>query len=214
VALDTFANLKASIINWSKRNNLTDLLVEDFIRLAEVEMYANPVKTLDIRGMETRSQANVTTTSRFLALPDNFLEMRGLNLNLTVDGSEDNYVDLIYRTQEQLKVYEGPAVPAFFTVNSQIEMDVTPDQAYPLEMHYFEKPTPLSDSNTTNEVLTNNPNIYLFGSLWALHNYFRNEQEAAYYYDLFISAIRGEVKKDTRGRYGPAPVIRVEGVTP
>ena len=40
------------------------------------------------------------------------------------------------------------------------------------------------------------------------------EEKAEYHYGKFLQAIRGANNKATKGRYGPAPIMRVEGVTP
>jgi hypothetical protein len=81
-------------------------------------------------------------------------------------------------------------------------------------MQYWAKPTPLSDANTTNTVLTNFPTIYLYGALWSLWQYYSEEEKAEYYYNKMINAVRGANKQDKGGRYGPAPFIRMEGFTP
>ena len=40
-----------------------------------------------------------------------------------------------------------------------------PDQAYAAEVFYFQQLSPLSSTNTTNSVLTEAPDLYLFGAL-------------------------------------------------
>jgi len=62
--------------------------------------------------------------------------------------------------------------PNFFTiVGNEIQLDRVPDSEYTLEIQYYRKATPLSDSNQTNDILTNHPSIYLFGALVALFSY-------------------------------------------
>jgi len=57
MALDTYANLKASVIDFSHRNDVSNK-IDDFILLAEEAMYANPDFPLQLRQMETRSDGN------------------------------------------------------------------------------------------------------------------------------------------------------------
>ena len=45
MALDTYANLKATIINFSGRDDLSSV-IDDFIDMAEAEMYGNKTQTL------------------------------------------------------------------------------------------------------------------------------------------------------------------------
>ena len=208
MALDNFSNLKASILEWSKRDDM-EPTVEDFISIAESEMYSNSVAPILVRSMENRAQATTTTTTRFLALPTDFLLMRKLSIN-TSNGNED----VTFMAPELMAVNGTSGQPKFFTVTSQLEFDVTPDSAYTVEMSYLSKLTPLSDASPTNSILTNTPTVYLYGGLWALFQNIHEPDMAEYYYAKFISAIQGANKRDQQGRYGPAPKMRIEGATP
>ncbi len=208
MALNNFSNLKASILEWSKRSD-QQINVEDYIAIAESEMYANDVAPLKIRSMEARATAAADTGSRFLALPDFFLQMRRLNIT-TANGSSD----ITFMAPEQLAVNGSTGLPRWFTVTTQLEFDVTPDSAYTVEMQYVRKLTPLSDVAPTNDILTNSPTIYLYGALWALFQNVMEGDVAEYYYTKFINSIKGANRQDKNGRYGPAPKMRIEGATP
>jgi len=206
MALDNFDNLKASIIQWSHRSD-QQANIEDYISIAESEMYANEHEPLRVRSMEARATA--TASGRFLELPDLFLQMRRLNIT-TASGNSD----ITYMAPEQLAVPGSSGQPRWFTVTTQLEFDVTPDDAYTIEMQYLKKLTPLDDTNTTNDILTNSPTIYLYGALWALFQNAMKPDQAEYYYGKFIHSIKGANRQDKNGRYGPAPKMRIEGATP
>ena len=97
MSLDTLNNLKLEIIDWSHRGDI-DLKVDTFIDLAETAMFQNPVKVLKIRQGETRSTALADTTTRYLALPDGYREMRRLRLDL-----DEGFSRLDYREPDQLR---------------------------------------------------------------------------------------------------------------
>lgn len=208
MALDNYANFKAAITRMTGRNDISDI-VDDALNIADKEIYANPEQPLRIRNLETRSTASVSTSSRFLALPGNFIHMRRLKLQLS--GGD---ADVEYRTPEQLEVYGTSGIPKFFTVTSQLEFDRTPDSAYTAEMQYFQRLAIISDSNTTNDILTNFPNIYVYGTLAYLYKFAAEEEKSQFYYQEFIKAIAGANKQDRRGRYGASPIMRIEGCTP
>lgn len=210
--LDNFSNLKASIKRRSKRNDVSEDDLADYISQCESEFYNNAIEPLRVRAMEARSTASMSTSSRFLALPDLFLQMRRLKVNQPFSGGSD--YDITYYSPEQMPLNNHTRLPLFFTVTTQLEFDSTPDQAYTVDMQYIKKVTALDDTNTTNDILTNYPNIYLFGSLWALFQDFMEADLAEYYYGKFVGAIQGANNADQAGRYGPAPVIRKEGYTP
>lgn len=208
MALDTYSNLKIAIQKWTRRNDI-DAHVDDVIDLCETEIYSNDQQILFLRSFETRSTASTSTTSRFLALPDDYIGFRQIRLVLA-----DSFPDLIYKSPEQLFVLDRTGMPVHFTVTSQIEFDRVSDVVYTCEVSYYKKPTALSSSNQTNDVLTNHPNIYLFGCQWATYIYASEEQKAELAYARFIKAIVGANERDEFGRYGPAPVMRIEGCVP
>jgi hypothetical protein len=183
--------------------------LDDFIQMAEAEMYSNETTPIRFRSMESRQTALLVADDRFLQLPDFFLEMRRLKLNLS--GSSP---DIKYRAPDQLCLNGTSGRPRFYSVTSQLEFDRVPDSAYTIEMQFYIKLTPLSSSNATNAILTDHPNVYLFGALWALWLQAQEEEKAEFYYGKFIGAIRGVNTGDKKGKYGSAPVIRLEGSTP
>lgn len=203
MSLDNFDELKLEIIDWSHRKDI-DLKVDTFIELAEVEMFSNPTKTLKVRSGETRATATASTTSRFLALPSGFLEMRRLRID-----ADEGFLSLTYRTPEQLHSTDGPARPRFFTVTSQIEFNTVPDEAYTIESQYLAEFTPLSSSNQTNIVLTLDPNIYLFGALKEVFSWSGDTENQVKYELKFINAIRGANKKFIAGKFGQNPVMKL-----
>ena len=209
--LDNFSNLKASIKRRSKRNDVTDADLEDYINQCESEFYNNSTP-LRLRDMEARATASASITSRFLELPDLFLQMRRLKLNDPYSGGSDR--DIVYYTPEQMPLSNLTQMPTFFSVTTQLEFDSTPDQAYTVEMQYIKKLVALSDSNATNAILTNYPNVYLFGALWALFQDAMEADVAEYYYGKFLESIAGANASYQAGRYGPAPFIRMEGYAP
>lgn len=205
--LDTYANLKLEVIDFSHRDDI-DGKLDTFIDMAETEMFANTQEVLKIRSQETLD-ATATTTSRFIPLPTGYQSMRSMRLQIN-----NNTSNLRFRAPEQMVRVDTSGLPQFFTVTDQIEFDRTPDALYTIEFQYYAIPTGLSSTNATNVVLDTNPNVYLFGILWAVFEYAVDEAQAQKYYVRFINAIKGANKKDREGRYGPAPAMRIEGATP
>lgn len=208
MSLDTYANLKLEIIDWSHRDDL-DLKIDTFIDMAESEMFSNAIEPLKSRNEEARTSFSTSTSNRFVALPTGFQSARKLRIQIT-DGES---ITLTYRTPNALNLYSNAGLPLFYTVTDQIEMDRTSDQVYTGEIQYYKRFTALSSGNTTNAVLTNYPNIYLYGALWALKNHVDLPNEAQYYYNLFIQAIKGANKEQERG-IGAAPQMKVDRRTP
>ena len=214
MALDTFANLKAYLRSQSTRSEMSDGNLDDFILQAERAMYANPVAMIKVRGEETRSTALLSTSSRFLALPTSYLSMRRMIVRLDVGTTAERDLDILFQAPDQMQVLDADGVPNFFTVTSQLEFNRLPLVADTVEMQYFKSLTDLSSSNTSNDILTNFPDVYVFGCLRYLWLFAQEEEKAEFYKGQFYEAIRGANKKDRSGRYGSSPRMRIEGATP
>ena len=208
MAFSNYAELKVSIVAWGQRDDLGPL-IDDFILLAEKDMFRSNDnhEALDIRDIEITSTAAITTKE--IALPDGYLSMRAIGL-LVDNGNQE----IRFAAPDSMVNRTGTGRPSFCTVTNQLEFDVTPDQSYTIEMKYFRRPTPLSTDNPVNIILTDNPDIYLFGALSFLFAHAVDEERAAFYYNAFSQAIEGSNQEDKQGRYGPAPAARIEGPTP
>jgi hypothetical protein len=210
MALDNYANLKAAIENWSHRGDVKGF-IDDFIALTEIEMYSNPDAILRLRSMWKTVTLPTVVTNDFVTLPADFLESR--RISITIDGIER---PMSYKTPEQMNIdLTREDAPYYFTIEGGlISFDVLPDDIYDIKLDYFAKLTPLSDAAPVNVILTDHPNIYLYGALRALQQYAMNAEEEALNYSRFIKAIQGANTTDRKGRYGPAPRQRLRGATP
>lgn len=205
MALTNYDELQKELVDWSHRSDLGTKLA-DFIQLAENAMYSNDQEVLTTRSMETISTA--LTAGQYLSLPDNFESARSVRL-----VTSDNGGYLKFQAPEQMRKQVAGGRPSFFTIiGNEIQFDRTPDSEYTIEIQYFRKATPLSDTNLTNEILTNHPSIYLFGALTALFSYSQDTEQQVKYGQMFFGAIKGANKADKKGRYGPAPSMSIEGM--
>jgi len=203
MAISNYLELKQAIERWAKRGDIASL-TDDFIDLAESDIYQN----LRVRDMEARATAT-TGSDRFLALPDGFLEMRKLTL---VSGSLR--YDLTSVVPESLQLQETSGIPSSFSVTSQLEFNRIPAGNYTAEMQYYKTLTPLSTTDPVNGILTRFPTVYLYGALFHFAQFAHNDAMLQKYLPLFSTAVELANKSDRRGRYGPAPAMRIEGSTP
>lgn len=208
MAITNYSELKAEVIAWSDRGD-QDLNIDNFILLAEQDMHFNPTKRLRLRDIELRSTSVMSITSRYLALPTGFKEMRSLRFDVT-----DKYDDLTFRTPQGLVRRDETGKPIFFAISSQIEFDILPDETYPVEMNYLGTPLPITEANPTNEILTSNPDIYLFGCLYKLFLRVVDSEQMITYRTMFNDAVKGANKTSRDGRFGPSPTAKVDGPTP
>lgn len=198
MALDNFANLKASIESWSHREDIKGK-VDDFIQICESEMYSNSDVSLRVRSMVATANGVTSTSDRFQALPTGFLEARRYDFDMTGSRPTIDYI-----TPDSMVIRDGSGIPSVYTTTNQIEYDVIPDAVYSISLIYYGKLTALSDADPVNQVLTDSPNIYLYGSLWALNIWAENDENILKYRQLFLSAIDGANRADASGNIGVA----------
>lgn len=207
MAIDTYDNLVESVVAWSHRKDILNLM-PDFIKLAEFEIYNNAEAQLRVRELETITTA--TTDGRYIALPDGFEKARSVQI-VTGEG----YCDIKYQAPEQLIRQITTGKPRFFTVvGNEIEFDREPDSQYDIQVQYYKKTDPLTEENQTNALITNYPNIYLFSVLHQVYIWSQDIDESVVYAGKMQDAIKGANKADKKARYGPAPSMSVEGYKP
>tara|TARA_A100000172_G_scaffold7502_1_gene4127 strand:+ start:447 stop:1070 length:624 start_codon:yes stop_codon:yes gene_type:complete len=199
MALDTYANLKTSIANYLNRDDLTTYL-PDFISLAE----ARHGRDLRLRIMESVGTASATGGQNYIDLPTNFLEFRYVALNTNPK------IVLRYMSPFELtKNYGGNSSgePIYFTIiGEKLYFGPTPDSSYSIEWAFYSKPTALSDSNTTNAILTNHPDLYLYASLLESSPFLMQDERLGVWAELYKEAVKVANSSDEIGRHSSGPL--------
>lgn len=198
MALTTYAELQTAIMAWIDRPDLS-AVVPDFITLAESRMKR------PLRVMITEKRAFETTTigQETITLPDDFNGMRSLHIEaqtrIQLEQVSLQYLRIAYDEQTKGK-------PAKFAVaDNAIFLGPLPDAEYQINMDYYEFPN-LSDSNTTNAILDNHPDLYLYASLVEAHRYTMNEEGAAQAKQLAEQAMANVLSQDKKLRFGTSPL--------
>lgn len=214
MALDSYSNLKTAIGNLLDRDDLTSF-IDDFIDLAEAQHKLAPDRSnpaeggIRIRDMTTR--ASLTVNARQVSLPSGFLEARHLRL-LTdpVTLLAEVTIHEMSRVRE-----EGTGKPAFFSIyGSEVEFDKTPDSSYSGELIYFAELTALSDSNTSNAILTRAPGAYLYGAALHAAPHLMHDERIAVWRSLYASAVGNLNALDVRATKSGPLIARVAGSRP
>jgi hypothetical protein len=156
MAISNYTELQAAVATWITRSDQT-ANIPDFIKLYEAD--AN--RRIRIRQNMTTTQLTLTSGSASVNLPTGFLEEIELNYNDTSDvltRGSFNDIDRNQTTDSQ------PARPAWYAITSSaITFETEADQTYTLNLRYYTKWDIATD--TTNWLLTNAPDAYLFGSI-------------------------------------------------
>lgn len=214
MAITTYSELKSAIVDWSARSNLSTK-ADEFIDLCEAMFrrpWSHPTQQRigGLRANKTRTTGTLTSGTNSLSLPSDFLEMD--RLTLTGDNLTLEFVAPERLAQITLN---GSGQPRYFTIEDAIYFDRTPDSAYAYSISYWPQPAALSDSNTTNWVLTNYPDVYLAGCMYWASRYKQDLEMATTWAQQYKDAVSLASMAYSRGRTSQGPIsIQYEGSTP
>ena len=195
MAISTYSELQTAAANWLDRSDLTDRIPE-FIALAEARFN----RILRIRDMETVSTAISTSAgTREYSLPTGFVQMKEFHL------TTDPLTPLAYITPEMMtRLWAGSSKgkPEVFTIIADnVRLGPNPDAVYTTSMLYYKTFTALSDSATTNDMLTNNPDVYLYGTLLEAEPFIMNDERVQLWAIAFKQAIDDIQNQDNKDRH-------------
>ena len=201
MAITSYATLKTAIEAWLKRSDSTTTgEIDTFIDLFEAEVNRN------VRHREMEQRVTTTANSEYVSLPADFLEMRSIKLNSNPNRqirfeSPQNFTAL--RATNTTQTNE----PNFYTiVGKQIRFSPIPSSDS-VEMNYFEKITPLDSTNTTNWLINDYPDAYLYGSLYHGCLFVRNNELLSTVAPSYKLAMQELDLSDNRARWGATPLV-------
>lgn len=186
-----YSDLKTAVINWTHRGDLASV-IDTMIDLFEARANRN------IRVPEMENRAYATPTDEYIAFPTDYLELRNIQVN------DSSPYQLEYTTPKHIdSLGLSGGSPIYFTIVGN-EFQIAPSAAgKEVEISYYQTIPSLSESNTTNWLITKYPDYYLFGVLQQVQIY-TIEPDSFEQRLLMIEADinkRGKAKK-----YGDSPL--------
>ena len=202
MTLATYTDLTTAIGNWLQRSDLAAVLA-NFVQLFEA--CAN--RRLRVRQQE--ATVELSPANGVVALPSDYLAWR----RLTWAGNPRQELAFVEPSWLQAAYPDLPTdIPRVFTIEGGniLTMPLDPTNTA-LELVYFQQ-IPSLAANATNWLMSQHPDLYLFGSLTEAQAYTVNSDAAALWKqrrdELFDEIER--LSNKTRG----AGAVRIMGPTP
>ena len=197
MAISTKAELHTAIANWLNRSDLTARIPE-FISLAEAQLN----RLLRTREMLVRSTAS--TSSQYVSLPDDFLEMSNIELTSTSPPKR-----LVYITSDRSDDYREQnnnttGTPNYYTIEGiVIQLVPTPSATVTLQLNYFQDIPALSGLADTanNWLLESHPDVYLFATLMQASPYLMDPQAGQQWDSLYARSMQELQLADEKSIY-------------
>lgn len=201
MAIGTFLELQTAIDGWLD-HQLFSARSPDFIALFE----ATANRRLRVRQQETST--TLTPSSGEVTLPNDYLSWR----RVTWTGDTRRELEYVEPSYLQARFPTSAAgSPGLFTIEGST-LKVRPVDDTALDFLYFAKVPALSDSVTTNWLLTAHPDVYLFGSLVEAEMFGVNDERAPIW-KARRDEIFDEIEKLSNKTRG-AGAVKVLGPTP
>lgn len=168
MALSTYSEIKSTVADYLNRADLTAVL-PSFVTLAESKFN----RELRTRDMLTRVQT--TSNDEYVSLPTDFLQHYSLELDAASAQPPMDYIGP--QEAKVLKAQNRTASTTYYytVIDGAFEIIPAPGSDLDLRMVYYAKIPALSDSNTTNWLLTKSPDLYLYSALLEASPYLKDD---------------------------------------
>lgn len=195
-----YDELKAAVADFLNRDDLT-AAIPTFIRLAEGRI------DRDLRHwrMERRSVAELDT--QYSAIPADFLQP--IRLQIT-DAPTSDVTPISTAQMLQVRGDRDDRVgrPTNYALTAGgIELYPTPDKTYNASLVYYARVPALSPSNTTNWLLSEAPDVYLYGALVHSAPYLKDDSRLQVWETLLAQGISGLMTSSGEAKYGGTGLV-------
>lgn len=203
MAIGTYAQLQSAVQGWLHRSD-TGLTtrIPDFISLTEAKFN----RKLRTRDMESHNSSFVVS-AQYASLPTDFKELRSIHISGDSGGTLD-YMDL--QDMSNRYPFSSTGVPKFYCITgSQFRFAPRPAGTYTAVVDYYAAIPALSDSNTTNWLLTSHPDAYLYGALLEASPFMKKPQDLPTWAALFKAVMVDIDGSDEASKYSGPMSMRV-----
>lgn len=200
MTITTYAELQSAVADFLNRDDLTSA-IPTFIKLAESRID----RELRHWRMETRSTAELDT--QYSAIPADFLQP--IRLQIT-DAPTSDVAPISTAQMLQLRGDRNDRVgrPTNYALTAGgIELYPTPDLTYNASLVYYARVPALSASNTTNWLLTEAPDVYLYGALVHSAPYLKDDARIQIWEALLAQGINNLNTSSADAKYGGSGLV-------
>lgn len=200
MGISSYSELKTAVAEYMHRGNLTDK-IPDFIKLAEAEM----ARLLRVWRQESSQTLSVTAGTAEVALPSNV--HRIISAKLTGSNERElRQMPMAALVHKYANAEAGVPIDYAFSAGNII-LAPTPSTDGSVTVLVTKNTPPLSDIDTTNIILQNYPDLYLYGAAKHGFAHTRHPERLREANELFMSGIdeanKESIKRQNSGTSRP-----------
>lgn len=187
MAITNYGDLKDKVRALSNRSTVLDAQMDVFTTSFESWVWRN----IRVPQMITNNGTD-TATSRFTNLPTGFLEMIRLSMD---EGGKRVLLEPVTPERAAAQDPSMPGTPRMYSITgNQLELIPVPSSASLHLVYYYKLGTLTSSDSTTNAILDNYPDLYLYGVLLESAVFMQDDKRMRVY-GTKLSDIREEIKR-------------------
>lgn len=181
MAITTYSELQLTIADFLNREDLSSI-IPSFIDLAEARL------NRAIRHWRMQTTTTISLDAQYVPLPADWLDT--VRLSIVSDDSLVNLNSPQAVATRRFLTGDATGTPEYYAlVGDDIELFPTPPSAINAELVYYQKIPALSDGAPTNWLLTNYPDIYLYGALMHSAPYLKDDARIPLWSQLYVEAM-------------------------
>lgn len=197
MTVSTYSELKTALATYAHRSDLTgrDDEAIDFFEAA-----VN--RRLRMKDMETTTTGNMVAGTATISFPTSNTEIRSITY-VPATGAIRK-LEFITLEQADAMEFQASGTPQWYTTaGNAIRFYPTPDSAYAYTIKHYQRLAALSSASgyTTNWLLSNNPDLYLAGSLVGLAAYIGDDGRLQVWKAALEEGLKDLNRADRRERF-------------
>lgn len=204
MAITTYAELQSAVADFLNREDLTSV-IPTFISLAEADLQQR------VRHYQMEARTTLSLSGQYTDLPDDWVET--IRLSVGSDALElISQSELLDRGE---LTNDTAGQPRYYALTAgQLEVFPVPDDTYTATLIYTASIPALSDSNTSNWLLTAAPDAYLYGALMQSAPYLAEDARVGVWSALSERAIQSLNAASTKAKYsGTGLRLKIKGLS-
>jgi hypothetical protein len=199
MAITTYAELQTAVADFLNRDDLAST-IPNFIALAEATLNRR------MRAPEMVTRATVTIDDEYEPRPANWME------TIRYQVTTNPITVMQFVTPEKAIIqktgFSTSGTPIFFsTVGTQFQHVPAPDTAYTGELLYYARIPALSGTNTSNWLLTANPDIYLYATLIQSAPYLKEDERISVWAGIYDRLMAEYEVAEQRAKTGSSRLV-------
>lgn len=212
MAVDTFLKLQSEI---SDTLNRTDLIadvtefgggtIEGAIIRGISKAERRIVRRLRTKEFETSTSFSCVGGTETVNIPSDYVMTKALVL--IQGGSVAPLISKDLATLLSDMPSSAVGTPdSFAPYGTYFYLRRIPDSAYQMKLYYYNSPTPLSSTNTSNTLLTKYPDLLLYGALIELTAHVEEDERIQLWKGAFDEAIKDITDDNNLNRWSGVPI--------